>query len=510
MKKIQTLVNNAVLFLVLAAFTLNLTFVTNVKAQSTDSPPDTLDTPTITQTELSPTETLSDTPSPSDSEDMDENDKEDRNKGKNRKERLTKTPKPTKTPRPTRTKEERKERAERKADRDDDEDEGLLVSLASSEPDFPVCPTGSEVKQFGTFNLGWNSFLPEEEIVTITLPIDFVSRPGTVIALQGEGHAWDQGYAEVNGPISSLPPGLPFDAKQFQTAETLSFHFGVDMSALTTIGMFIDHSPGAGSLSTDIDNITTEYTYPIAMLEPGVNFLVIRKINPEDGQINSIFTKGVVCADAIPTPSPTPTPTETPTPTPTDTPTPTPTDTPTPTATLTPTNTLTPSPTPVLCKEEAVWGHEITYAAQGLQKNGLSIPVTRGVPSNALGLPNGTFFSLGVNGQIVIKFERKIETISGVDFTLYESTIGRFGYPEERSTVEVSENGFIWYQLPGFASSRFNVLGTTSFDFATSPLTRIQYVRISDATNYALNTVDPNADGYDVESIQGLRQSCED
>ncbi len=212
-----------------------------------------------------------------------------------------------------------------------------------SEPPFPACPANTtQITTFGTFNMAWNfSQLPATQLVTVSLPKDFVPRPGSVQVLQGEGHGWDQGYSQISGPKSKIPASWPSDSKQFQPYETLSFHWGNNTNALQTIGSFTDQSPGGGELTSDKEHITGNYTFPLKMLQPGKNYLQIKKIPPPDGGVNSVFTKGVICADAL---TPTPKPSNTPTPRPSNTPTVPPTSTPKPTNTLTPTATPTPIP----------------------------------------------------------------------------------------------------------------------------------------------------------------------
>jgi hypothetical protein len=214
-----------------------------------------------------------------------------------------------------------------------------------------------------------------------------------------------------------------------------------------------------------------------------------------------------------PTPTDTPTPTLTPTPTDTPTPTLTPSPTETPTDTPTPTNTLTPSPTPVTCVEETVWAAGVVNAVQGLKKDGSQVPLVRSNPFTMVGPADSVFFTLGNHGVVSVIFERPIQNVVGNDFTIFEFTFGPLTYPEEDATVEVSQDAITWFPVPGIARSNINVLGMNSMDFASTGLSTIQYIRVTDQTNYTLNTVDGllggNADAFDIDAFQGTKQSCE-
>ncbi|MFW5703322.1 MAG: hypothetical protein ACOCXQ_00615 [Patescibacteria group bacterium] len=370
-------------------------------------------------------------------------------------------------------------------------------------PDFPQC-TVEEVGTFGTYSLGYNhSQLEDEIVVTVELPTDFTPRPGILKVLQGEGHNWNKGYATVTGPLSDLPTSLPYDATQFQDEEIIIFSWGQDESALTEIGAFEDSSPGSGSLATDKDNLTTEYEYVIPELQPGTNVLKLDHKTPSDSDSNSVYVKGTICSEPAPTKVPAITATTTPTPEPSPTNTPAPTETPEPSPTITP--SITPTPTP----EPYRWGYELIGATQGLHKNWLPIAPFRSIASNALYEADGLFFSLGRNGQLTMKFECKVEDISGPDFAVYEMSYDR-DYEDELAQVEVSEDGAVWYPVLPFANNKGPVspLGRTVIDFSTTPLSTIQYVRFKDVTDYDIFT-DFDADGYDVDAMEGFSLICD-
>ncbi len=116
------------------------------------------------------------------------------------------------------------------------------------------------------------------------------------------------------------------------------------------------------------------------------------------------------------------------------------------------------------------------------------------------------FFSLGFGGQIVMRYSEWIGNGPGNDFTVYETT---FGDPacrptnSEQALVEVSEDGVNWI-TPGTltmgVAGAYNACYNASFDI--SPLTKAQYVRITDRTNPAWNIRGDGVDGYDVDGIE--------
>jgi hypothetical protein len=213
-------------------------------------------------------------------------------------------------------------------------------------------------------------------------------------------------------------------------------------------------------------------------------------------------------------PAMTDTPTPTNTPTPTDSPTPTLTQTPsiTPSETLTPTETVTPTPTPVACVEEAVWAAGVVSAAQGLKKDGTAVPLVRSNVFASLGPADSVFYTLGHNGSLALIFQNPIKNVVGTDLNIYEFTFGPLTYPQEDATVEVSQDGVTWIMLPVGIRSNINALGLNSLDFGSTGLSTIQYVRITDKTDFTKNVVDGimggNADGIDIDAIQGIQQTC--
>lgn len=201
-----------------------------------------------------------------------------------------------------------------------------------------------------------------------------------------------------------------------------------------------------------------------------------------------------------------PTLTETPTPTITNTPTLTPTAIP-----GSPTVTLSPSPTPAnpvsppACSPGTGYVNETIAINQTTQLDGLPVPAYRSNTSYGYGIPDALYFSLGVNGSVTYKFTGVVNNIAGVDFSIYEETLGRSTYPEETATVEVSADGVTWFTLPTLARGR-SPLGVTGFDITTTGLGSFQYIRVTDIKNPA--NLNLEYDGFDINAIVAVSQDC--
>lgn len=148
----------------------------------------------------------------------------------------------------------------------------------------------------------------------------------------------------------------------------------------------------------------------------------------------------------------------------------------------------------------------VVSSAQGTLNNGDAITdVTRTNPSNALGAANGSFFSLGKQGTVTLSFSQYVIDVPGTDISVHEITNGRDTYPEERADVAVSQDGVTWINV-GTASGLDLGTGVSEFDFSGTGYAWIKYVRISDATNFAIH--DGTADGYDLDAVDATYKSC--
>jgi len=163
-------------------------------------------------------------------------------------------------------------------------------------------------------------------------------------------------------------------------------------------------------------------------------------------------------------------------------------------------------------------GPEVDYTAsvydhdQGTLKNDTPITdTTRTELTNANGNPDGSFFSLGKDGFVILKFAGVVGTSGDAlpDLKIHEITNGRPTYPEELASVEVSLNGTDWTPV-GTASSEPGGVGggdgITEIDLDSYTISLFQYVRLTDSTNFGPHRTD--ADGYDLDAVEALYGAC--
>lgn len=167
---------------------------------------------------------------------------------------------------------------------------------------------------------------------------------------------------------------------------------------------------------------------------------------------------------------------------------------------------------PPPCVEGETWADEVISSTQGTRKDGSAVLANRTNPDNALGTPDGNgnagtgFFSLGVDGVITVKFDKYVENVDGDDLSFHEITNGRDSYPEEKASVEVSQNGVDWETIGTVSSTAVN--GVAYLDFDSTGWSWIQYVRITDTTDFALHAND--ADGYDLDAVDATNGLCDE
>lgn len=148
----------------------------------------------------------------------------------------------------------------------------------------------------------------------------------------------------------------------------------------------------------------------------------------------------------------------------------------------------------------------VVSSTQGTLNNGDAITdLTRTNPNNTLGAANGNFFSLGKQGTVTLGFNQYVIDVPGTDIAVHEITNGRDTYPEERADVAVSQDGVTWINI-GTASGLDFGTGVSQFDFSGTGYAWIKFVKISDATNFAIH--DGTADGYDLDAVDATYKSC--
>ncbi|MDX1766080.1 MAG: hypothetical protein R3313_03965, partial [Candidatus Saccharimonadales bacterium] len=166
-----------------------------------------------------------------------------------------------------------------------------------------------------------------------------------------------------------------------------------------------------------------------------------------------------------------------------------------------------------VCEEGPGWAGYVEYADQGTTKNGGEIGEARSDPKHVLGDPDATtgpddgFYALGVEGTITVGFDGYVADVDGNDLSFHEVTNGRSNYPEETVEVEVSQDGSMWYPI-GAVTNHDGGDGVGYLDFSPTGLSWIQYVRITEATDFGPHSA--GADGYDLDAVDASYIICEE
>lgn len=169
------------------------------------------------------------------------------------------------------------------------------------------------------------------------------------------------------------------------------------------------------------------------------------------------------------------------------------------------------------CVEGPTWADEviISDSDQGTRKDGSDVLANRSVLNSVLGEDDGNggagtgFFSLGKEGTITVKFDKYVENVvsgNGFDLSFHEITNGRDSYPEENAKVEVSQDSITWKDIGEVSSKATD--GIDYLDFDSTGWSWIQYVRITDTTDFSLHSND--ADGYDIDAIDATNGLCDE
>ncbi len=160
-----------------------------------------------------------------------------------------------------------------------------------------------------------------------------------------------------------------------------------------------------------------------------------------------------------------------------------------------------------MCTPGKAWADEFILSDQGTRKDGSFVSSERTNPDSALGSPDSQFFSLGVEGDLTVKFVHPVIDQEAHDLSFHEIINGRTSYPFEKAKVEVSQDGTNWQYL-GQVTNKDGGNGVGLLDIASlNNWSWIQYVRLTDITDYSLHA--NNADGYDIDAIDAVWQVCE-
>lgn len=152
------------------------------------------------------------------------------------------------------------------------------------------------------------------------------------------------------------------------------------------------------------------------------------------------------------------------------------------------------------CAINGSYGADIVESfSQGLRKDGSAVPDNRSNPSSLLGLPQGTnatgtFFSLGLNGEVIVALANPVEDLPGIDLSIREVT-GGTNYPEERAEISVSQDGQTYHSLGQLSSLDGPII---NFDI-NGQLAWFRYIRIIDTTDQTIHPT--NVDGIDIDGL---------
>ncbi|HEX8440391.1 hypothetical protein, partial [Archangium sp.] len=143
------------------------------------------------------------------------------------------------------------------------------------------------------------------------------------------------------------------------------------------------------------------------------------------------------------------------------------------------------------------WADQVVSSQISRAKSGAPISDDRKDPRFALGPSeetnaSKTFFSLGMGGQIVLRFENAICNGTGNDLDIREAT--NEPYPAETADVYVSNDG-----------AAFVKAGSVSKDgqlSLPSDMRVARYVKLVDTSNAALFPAD--TDGYDIDGVRAM------
>lgn len=154
------------------------------------------------------------------------------------------------------------------------------------------------------------------------------------------------------------------------------------------------------------------------------------------------------------------------------------------------------------------WADEVQSSTQGKRADGTAVLPARSNPTAALGVAEdtnseGTFFSLGFGGQIVLGFKNAIVNDAGadMDLELVESTFEP--YPKELVDVYVgTKNKYNQSTTWTKVASGVNKDAQLSLPASIKKTRTIKIVDVSDKSLFTGSNL--NADGYDVDGVKSL------
>jgi hypothetical protein len=151
--------------------------------------------------------------------------------------------------------------------------------------------------------------------------------------------------------------------------------------------------------------------------------------------------------------------------------------------------------------------YQVVATEQGLRKDGTPVMDARSNPDAVLIWDEvqtaSGFYSLGLGGWIEVEFDNPITNVEGVDdVILVEDTWGT--YVDEAAEVYASNDGVTWTLLGEANNENRDDVYTwqTTSTFDLGDLESARFIRVVDTT--PVETMPPDGDGYDLNSIQAL------
>jgi hypothetical protein len=141
-------------------------------------------------------------------------------------------------------------------------------------------------------------------------------------------------------------------------------------------------------------------------------------------------------------------------------------------------------------------GERVDSYDPGRRFDGSRIPILQRLPILALGFPDGLAVTLGLDGEIVLRFRDPVQNNNGAaaDFVVVDRNDGARGV-HDSALVKASFDGVTWTPVGG-------VDGTGAVDLGA--LAAAHYVKVIDTTEGDLL---PTTDGYDLDALR-IRTGC--
>lgn len=163
--------------------------------------------------------------------------------------------------------------------------------------------------------------------------------------------------------------------------------------------------------------------------------------------------------------------------------------------------------------------NQTVTTAQGLRRNGTAVLPARSNPNSMFGGANGnaegSFYSLGFGGSVVVGFANQVFDIPGGDLAIHEVTNGRTSYPNERAKVEVAQNSAgPWVEIGQVDSDKTADGDGAGVDILNinGAFPWIRFVRITDISPTSEFPVPAfnDADGFDIDAIRAINMCLDE